>query len=209
MTQKRFYFVLIGVFALLIVGIIGLTYLGSSILQKQSKELKTLKVKDKATEQQQIALAQAKKDIEKYKDLDKITKSVVPQDKDQAKTVREISKLASEAGIKLNAFSFQSSNLGQASTTTPSQSQGTTAPTATPASPPLSQVKPVDGIPGLYSLEITITPAANKISYQSFLTFLEKLENNRRTAHVDKITVTPSSDGTVSFSLTLKAYVKP
>lgn len=212
MTQKRFYFVLIGVFALLIVAIIGLTYFGNTLLQKESAELKALKVKDKAAEQQQTALTQAKKDIDKYKELEAITKSVVPQDKDQAKTVREISKLAGEAGIKLNAFSFQSSNLGQATATTQSTtqpSQGGAQP-STPATPPLSQVKPVDGIPGLYSLEITITPAANKpISYQNFLTFLEKLENNRRTAHVDKITVTPSADGNVTFSLTLKAYVKP
>lgn len=201
---------MLGGFALLILVIIGSVAGGNTLLQKESKKLVELKVQNKAIEQQESSLKQAKKDIEKYKQLNDIAKSIVPQDKDQAKTIREITKIAEESGIQLKGFTFQASNLGQAPVTTPkpSGSEGS-ATTATPTTPPLSQVKAVDGIPGVYSLDITITPVDKQpIPYSKFLSFLEKLENNRRTAHVDKISVNPTENG-VTFSLSVKAYVKP
>ena len=153
-----------------------------------------------------LKLPVIKSNIEKYKELNSIAKSIVPQDKDQAKTVREINKLAAESSIALKAITFQTSNLGQAQSTTNAGGSG-----AKPATPSISQVKPVDGIPGVYSQEITITPDdKSPVPYRKFLTFLEKLESNRRTAHVQKITINPGDDGsTLIFVLTLNAYVKP
>lgn len=209
MKPKRYFFVLCGIFGLLCLAIIAVVFFGNSLLVKQSKQLSDQKVQNKAAEQQQLALSKAKKDIEKYKDLNTIARAIVPQDKDQAKTVREIAKIAESSGIKLRAFTFQTSNLGQTTTPAPAPTDGAATTPATPATPPLSQVKPVEGIPGVYSLEITVSPADNQpIPYQNFLAFLEKLEGNRRTAHVDKISVTPTANG-ITFSLTLKAYVKP
>ena len=201
---------MLGGFAVLVLVIIGTVAGGNTLLQKESKKLVELKVQNKAIEQQESSLKQAKKDIEKYKQLNDIAKSIVPQDKDQAKTIREITKIAEESGIQLKGFTFQASNLGQTPVVTPkpSGSEGS-ATTATPTAPPLSQVKAVDGIPGVYSLDITITPVEKQpIPYSKFLNFLEKLENNRRTAHVDKISVNPTENG-VTFSLSVKAYVKP
>jgi hypothetical protein len=211
MKPKKYFFVMLAVFLLLILAILGATIGGNALLQKESKKLTELKVQDKATEQQKSALAQAKKDIEKYKELETISKSIVPQDKDQAKTVREITKIAEDSGIRLKSFVFQSSNLGQAPVAAPkpAENESNASAPATPAAPPLSQVKPVEGIPGVYALEIIVSPQDKQsISYQNFLTFLERLESNRRTAHVDKISVSPNEYG-VTFSLTLKAYVKP
>jgi cell division protein FtsB len=204
MTPKRFFFVMTGSLVLLIGLIIASTVGGNMLLQKQSKKLVDLKAQNKVIEEQQTSLIQARKDIEKYKELNSIAKSIVPQDKDQAKTVREINKLAADSGIALKAITFQTSNLGQA--------PASAAPGATkPATPSISQVKPVDGIAGVYSQEITITPDdKSPVAYRKFLTFLEKLESNRRTAHVNKITVNPTDDGSaLTFVLTLNAYVKP
>lgn len=212
MTPKKFYFVMNGVNILLIILIICGVYFGNILLQNQAKKLTAAKTQTKVIEQQQVSLAQAKKDIEKYTEINNIAKSIVPQDKDQAKTVREINKLASESGIALKAISFQSSNLGQAPAATPKPAEGekTTTPAA-PTQPTLSQVKSVEGITGVYALEIIVSSADQQpVPYESFIKFLEKLESNRRTAHVAKITVKPVDDGsTLSFSLTLNAYVKP
>ncbi len=212
MKPKKFYFVMIGVASLLSLLVLA-SALGANLLfTKQAKKLSDLKVQSKVVEEQQLSLVQAKKDLEKYAELDKIAKTVVPQDKDQAKTVREITAIARESGIELNTITFSSSNLGQTAAPAPASGQGESGGSQ-PATPPSSvtQVKPVDGIPGVYALEIVISPSEdNPISYYRFLDFLEKLESNRRTAHVSKITVTPieGSFG-VSFVLTLNAYVKP
>lgn len=210
MTNKRFYFLMIGLNAGVLLLIFFTVFWGNNLIEKQSTKLKEAKTQSQLIEQQQVYLNQAKKDVEKYKPLNEVVKSVVPQDKDQAKTVREITKIASESGIVLQNVSFQTSNLGQTTTPTPSTTtDGSTA--QKPAAPTLSQVKPIDGIKDVFALEVTISNAENNtISYPQFIKFLERLENNRRTAHVDKILVKPSDDGSsIGFTLTLNAYVKP
>lgn len=214
MSSKRYFYMLTGCFAFILLLIIGATIGGNYLLQKQSKKLLSLKVENKAVESQQTALVQAKKDIDKYSDLLRITKSVVPQDKDQAKTVREIVNIASTNSIQIKSVTFESSNLGGSSTSAPAANSGGQAAPAsqTPAAtaqPPISQLKPVQGIPGVYTLDLQVASDGD-VAYQDFLKFLEKLEKNRRTAHVTAITLNPSQDGKrVKFNLTLSAYVKP
>ena len=201
MTSRRYFYLLCGILVVFVGLIIGGAVGGNMLLQKQSKKLSALKVENESLELQQNALIQAKVDVEKYSELDKITKSVVPQDKDQAKTVREIVTIAQQNSIPIKSVSFQSSNLGDA--TVP----GAAAP-GTPKTS-VSQVKPVEGIPGVFTLEIQVG-SDGKVSYQDFLKFLEGLEKNRRTAHVTSISLNPSDNGTkLQFNLTLNAYVKP
>lgn len=209
MNPKRFFYVMIGSLCLLTILIIGGVFGGNQLLQKKSQKLVELKAQNKAIEEQQVSLLQAKKDIEKYSQLNAITKAIVPQDKDQAKTVREINAIANQNGITLKEVTFTNSTLGQAQAVKPAEgSAGAPAP-ATPAAPVITQVKPVEGIKGVFSLEITITPK-EAIAYNNFLSFLEGLEQNRRTAHVSKISINPTKDGrSLTFSLTLNAYVKP
>lgn len=208
MTPKRFFFVMTGVLCLLVILIIGGAVGGNSLIQKKSHKLVDLKAQNKAIEEQQISLIQAKKDVEKYSQLNSITKAIVPQDKDQAKTIREINNIASANGIELKDVIFSTSNLGQAAAAAPKTTDAAPA-TSAPVAPSITQVKPVEGIKGVYSLEVTISPVRS-ISYPAFLAFLEGLESNRRTAHVSKISINPSKDGkSLTFSLTLNAYVKP
>lgn len=198
MNPKKLSYLMIGLVTLLLVAIIGGTAGGYTILKKQSEKLSDLKAQDEVTKQQEVSLAQAKADIQKYTPLNEIAKSIVPQDKDQAKTVREINTIAAESGISLQQITFDTSSLGQPGSKTPK--------------PGLTQVKPVEGINGVYSLEITISSGeSNTVPYDKFLQFLQNLEANRRTANVTTINVTPSeNDGNqVSFSLVLNAYLKP
>ena len=208
MTAKRYFYVMLGLLILLLGLIIAGTVGGNMLLEKQSHKLSALKSENQSIEQQQSALVQAKKDIERYSEVEKIAKSVVPQDKDQARTVREIVKIAQDNGIPIKTISFETSTLGENKPTTQAPG-GTAVGGAKPVPPPVSQVKPVQGIPGVYTLEIQVS-SAGKVSYQNFLKFLESLERNRRTAHVTSVDLQPSDDGrTLDFNLKVTAYVKP
>lgn len=196
MDSKKLFYGLIGVLVLLSGGLLFSAYAANTILQGSSQTLVELKADSKVTEQQKVQLVQNKKDIAKYQDLNVIAKTVVPQDKDQAKAVREIVNLAAQSGIpKLSSIAFPASTLG-----------------AGKAPKGLTQVTPVKGIGGVYNLEITVTQAAtNAVPYNNFIAFLSKLEQNRRTAQVSSITVQPSQDNPnlVAFTLVINEYVKP
>lgn len=199
MDSKKLYFGLIGLLVILGVGLILGAKEADSMLGGQSNKLVALKASDLATGAQETQLLQDKKDIAKYSDLNTIAKSVVPQDKDQAAAVREISDIAAASGIpQLSSVTFAPSTLG-----------GTTA-VKTPNG--LTQVTPVKDIPGVYDLEITITQASTSyVSYDSFISFLKGLEQNRRTAEVTSINILPNQKDAsqVSFTLVVDEYIKP
>jgi len=211
MNSKRLYYILLG-----LIGIIGILVIASvvqsnSALKKKNERLMQLKVQSSTLEQQQIALIQAKKDIEKYTELESIAKSIVPQEKDQARTVREIVQIAQASGVKIGAISFPSSTLGQIAAR-PSTAAPTEGQPAAPAVPATTQVKAVDGIAGLYQMEVNVQgQAGDRVTYQQFISFLKKLEQSRRTSQVNTLTVTPDTKdrNNVSFSLVINVYLKP
>lgn len=208
MNSRRVFFVMIGVVVLATILFFGGVFLGNKQMSSQAGQLVQLKLEAQVVEAQQAALIQAKKEVAEFSELAGIAKTIVPQDKDQARTVLEINKIAEDSGIKLATITFQTSNLGQAAPAAP-QSEGSEGESTTPAAPPLTQVKPIDGITGVFSLEIVISPS-EFVSYSSLIDFLGRLENNRRTAHVSKIVINPNTKGGgLTFTLTLNAYVKP
>lgn len=215
MTNKKVFFVMIAIVVFLCLLSIAGVVMSNMMLQKESKKLVDLKLESRLLEEQQSALVLANKNIQKYSDLEKIAKSIVPQEKDQARTVREIVQFAEASGVKLQTISFPTSTLGQAQPkplTAPTEGSTDTAPKpATPPPPPVTQVKPVEGISGVYSLEITVQSVSHQAAtYGGFLDFLSRLERNRRTAHVTSINITPAVTGdSLSFSLVLNVYIKP
>lgn len=192
LNARKLYFLLCGliVIAVLLLGVC--VYLALGFLKDKSKDVHDARLKTMVLEQRQNGLRKARADIDKYKDLAEIAESIVPQDKDQAQTVREISNLAAANGVKLGSISFPTSSLG---------AQGVDA-----------QLKPVPTIPGTFVLNIAIN-SDGKVSapYNNVLNFLSALEQNRRTALVTGITLTPDtkSPGRVQFSLTIDEYIKP
>jgi len=213
MNSKRVYIGMIILVALLGVGIIATAVLGDRILQKQSKKLVSLKLDSEVLNEQQTSLTQAKKDVTKYSELNKEAKAIVPQDKDQAAAVREISQIALYSGIKLSSISFPASSLGQKSTTptTTNKSDGDDSAKKESA-PPVTQVKAVEGIKGVYAMEITIQQDTNNsVSYNDLISFLSKLEQNRRTAQVTSVTIQPiaKTPDKLTFTLVLNVYIKP
>ena len=211
MTSKKMFFVMIGLIGLVSLLIVGAVVGGDMLLKKQSDKLVSLKLDNQVLEGQQTALAQAKRDLQTYSELETVAKQVVPQDKDQARAVREIVSLAAAAGIKISSIGFPASTLGQAVPKATTDDKSAVS-TTTPAAPTVSQVKPVSGIDGLYQLDITVTSdAANPSTYQGLINFLTRLEQNRRTAQVSQISITPDSTNRLrlNFTLTITVYIKP
>lgn len=206
MNSKTVYLLTILLLVFLGAAIGGSSYYSMNLLKKESDKLVELKLTNQILEDQQNALSVSKRSINKYRELDSIARTVLPQDKDQAKAVREIVKISEESGIKLASINFPSSTLGAI------QNKPVTSSPSTPTPNPETQVKPVAGIPGVYEMEINIKQEPSTFtSYQNFLDFLAKLEKNRRTAQVTSINVTPNEldRSKITMNMTLKVYIKP
>jgi hypothetical protein len=199
MDSKKLYFVLIGILILLGAGLVFSAKEANALLGSQSHKLVALKASEQSTGAQETQLIQDRKEIAKYSDLNTIAQSVVPQDKNQALAVRQIAGFASASGIPLlSSVTFAPSTLG--STTTVKTPNG------------LTQVTPVKDIPGVYDLEITVTQASSaEVPYSDFISFLQKIEQNRRTAEVTSINILPDQKNAsmVSFTLVMDEYIKP
>jgi hypothetical protein len=193
---------LTGAMVLLCLGLFGVAYGTNAILGPQAAKLSKLKADSQALQDQQTTLAKNKKDLEKYAELNAIAETVVPQDKDQAEAVREIVNIARQSGIsKLSSITFPSSTLG-----------ATIGGVGASANPNLTQLTPVKGMSGVYELQITVMQDSNnRVPYGQFVSFLEKLEQNRRTAQVSGITIQPDTQNpnNVAFTLVINEYIKP
>ncbi len=200
MNAKRVFLGIVGAMVLALGVGVATIVVGNGQLQKRSAALINLKLESRALDEQQAALVKAKQDIIKYTPLNDIAQKVVPQDKDQALTVRELVALAGQAGIKIGGITFPASNLGQ------KKVAGASAKDA------LTQVVPVTGISGVYQLPITLqSDVTAPITYAQLVGFLHALENNRHTAQVSQLSITPadSSGKRLSFELVVNVYLKP
>lgn len=194
-TAKRLYLVLCGLVVLSLAALGASAYGAMQVLQKKSTDVHDARLKSLALEERQNRLRKAKADIAKYQELAQIAKGIVPQDKDQARTIRELTNLAEANGIKLGAITFPSSSLG--------------SPAAKKSD---SQLKAVPKIAGTFVMTIEVrSDTQTLIPYKNFTAFLEALEQNRRTALVTGITITPDAinPNNIQFSLTIEEYIKP
>ncbi len=218
MNSKRFFFVMLGVFGLSIAGGIAMLYFANNILESRSQNVVSLKLESRELEEQQSAYQKAKADVEKYAYLNDIIKSALPQDKDQARSVREIFTLAEQSGIKIRSIQFPSSTLGAKATAPAASADGSTptTPSAAASATAITQAKPVDGLKGVYGIETIVTPYADnddyRVTYSQLIEFLERIESNRRAMQVSSIQLTPlgqDESDSISFVLVLNIFIKP
>lgn len=193
-----------------------IVFAGLSILSAKSQKLMQLKLRSKTADAQSSNLAVSKKQVEQYAYFNDIAKSVLPSDKDQAQAVLDIFNLANQSGIAIASITFPASNLG-AKVAVPAPKNAATAP---PASA-ISQAKPVEGIAGLYSLELTISPQTGTgvpdtktVTYPKLLDFLSRIEHNRRTAQITQVNIQTQDSGSspgqfINFTMTINIFIKP
>ena len=225
MSSKRLYFALLLAIAVGFAGLVGGAYAGDKLLSAKAQDLTTLKAKSSALGQERQALVTSKKQIEKYASLEKITRTVVPEDKNQAEAVGELVKIAAKNKISLSSITFPASTLGISKGASASTANGGAAAAVTGAglgsgagsaaankNAALSQLQPISNIPGVYLLVITVqSDTNNPVPYSQFVGFLGDLERNRRTAQVSSITLSPNDDNRnkISFTLNINEYIKP
>ncbi|MBX4188695.1 hypothetical protein KW792_01190 [Candidatus Saccharibacteria bacterium] len=191
---------------------VAVLFFGLSVLSNKSDALVNLKVQVQAGDDQLKNLEQSKKDVQKYAYFKQIASTVIPNDKDQAEAVSEIFKFAQQAGIRISSITFPTSNLGLSSSTVSGAKDATT-----PGANAVTQAKPVSGINGLYSVELTITPQTGndvpanlQVTYPKILAFLKSIEDNRRTAQITSVVIQPpTGTQSISFTLSTNIFIKP
>lgn len=199
MNSKRLYMLLVALLVITIVGSLGVVYAGKDYLTAKSDKLNKLKAESAAIDSVQRSLINAKRDIEKYSEIESITGQVVPREKDQARTVREIVKIAADSNISLSSVSFPTSNLGGADGKKATTQTGNT------------QTQKVEGLNNVERLEITVQSESSKpVRYSDFIDFLRNLELNRRTSQVGNVNIQPddSNPNFLTFSLVLNVYIQ-
>ncbi len=215
MTSKRLRLALLG-----LIGVCGVLFVlvfinGLSKLSSKSDHLVDLKLQSKTADAQLASLAQAKKQVEKYSYFKDIAQTIVPTDKDQAQAVLDILQIASISGVTIQDITFPTSSLGaKTSESALSQSSSTTKTV-------VSQAKPVTGIPGLYSIELTVThnvnvdaPPSQEVTYPELQLFLIRMERDRRTAQITNVNIEPLLKDNkptpyINFTLTTNIFMKP
>ncbi len=215
LNSRRLRLVLIGGLLLSVVAFLAIAFFGLGLLSTKSQKIVDLKVQTETADAQLANLESSKKQIEKYSYFKDVAKTVIPSDKDQAESVLEIFQMADASGIAIQSITFPASTLGLTTSTTTATQQDATSSSSTRSV--LSQAKPVTGIPGLYSLELTITPdygntvpADKQITYDKMLAFLNRIENNRHTAQITQVNIQPPTNNqSLSFSLTVNIFIKP
>lgn len=198
MNSKRFFFVMLGILIALGLVTAGGAYQSKVVLNNKGEELVNKKLEKNVLDLQQTDLNNAKKDLVTLNELSELTKSIIPRDKDQARTIVEINNLAEDADIELASISFPASSLGGGG--------------RKKIDPALSQLTPVDDLKGVYVLPVTVVVGSDApVTYDQIIKFLEGLENNRRTAQVTSVSIIPeaSDQSSLTFTIVLNAYIKP
>ncbi len=209
MNSKRLFIILTATLGVILIGLVLATYGISNALKTKSVNLSDNKAKVEELSAQQSGIAKSKHDIAQYSELEAVTKKIVPQDKDQAEAVRQITSIAAASKVSLTTITFPTSTLGGNAASTGVKPAGSTSAVATPN---LSQLTPVANIPGVYNLQITLgNNNNNPVTFAQLNTFLRGLENNRRTAAVASVNIQPQSNNPDSlvFTLVINIYIKP
>jgi len=197
LTSFRVFVLLCAACGLMLAAAFGLTYGANKLFTTQAGTLDDAKVDHAVAEDRETALATAQANIKKYETLNEIAQGVIPQDKDQARTVGEIVAIANRNNINIGGITFPASRLGNTS-----RSKAT--------SNAESQLTPVKGVSGLYVMQVAVT-SSGLSRYDNFLRFINDLQSNRRTANITSVSAQPSSTNRnfVTFDLSINAYIRP
>jgi hypothetical protein len=209
MTSKRLSLIMSAALVVSAIAMAAIGLLGSTLLNDSAESLQSERVEAEVLSHQEEALLQAKVDIEAYGELKDLSRRIIPQEKDQARTVREITNIARETGINITSITFPTSDLGVAPRST-ARGAATSEP-AEPVRQGITQAKPVPNIPGVLELEISVAVTDTPVEFERMILFLERLEQNRRTSQVQRVAIFPEAENRdlVSFNIGLAVYINP
>lgn len=208
MNSKKLFIVLLSSLFLIFAGSIAITVYSVKIFSKSGEELMNSKTEEAILKNDIKELKKAKLDLKKYLELDKVARAIVPQEKDQARTVREIIALANESKIGIDSIKFPESTLGQK---LPPKSKSTNKSRSTMPEGS-TQIMEIEGLKGVYVMPIDVVVGEdNATTYSQLIDFLSRLEKNRRTSHINSLSIDNSEKDSklIEFSIQINAYIKP
>ena len=214
MTTKKAHFGLLGLLVLVIVAIGLAMYFSRVFLKSNSDSLVNAKLELYKIDETEYIYRKNQAILQENQETADILASVLPQEKDQAKAVREITQIASDNGLSVKAIRFPGSDLVITNKPVAAQTQGsTTTPQATPSGPTISQAKPVNGLNNVLGIavevELTSARSGAQISTDQVLSFLQQIENNRRNIRVTSINFGSSVDEGKTLKIDTLLFIKP
>lgn len=227
MTTKKAYRYILGLFVVGLIASIWFVQYASGWLTSSSTELTTIRSEVEQLEKKRIGLEDAKKTLrDKDSDIETLEK-VLPTDKDQARVVEEIYKIAAEAGVTIESVGFPASTLGNQTTPKPVVATDATTTNAsdqpqqstTVAPKAVSQATPVKEIPGVQSIDLSIgainsttLPTGTGIRYSELIAFMKLLERNQRTIQIRSLGIGQdqviNGENTFSLNVALTIYIR-
>lgn len=184
LSPKRFFFVLLGLGAVMLGGI-GYGYYQATLWMKdQTVKLSHISTDAEIASEHLDQLTSLKKQFQELQPVLVKLDAALPKDKNQSTLLLQIQQLATSAGMSLPAASFQASN---------------GLPTATSQT-----VKAGDVLALPISFQLSGT-------YDQLQTFLQSVERLGRYSNVGSLAITRADERSknLTFAITLNVYVKP
>lgn len=234
MNAQKAYRYLLVIFVIGIAGSVWLVQYASTWLTESSVELTSLRSEVDQLEQKRTSLEDAKLTLNiEQRAVDTLAK-VIPTDKDQARIVRELYKIAEQSGLSIDSVGFPASTLGNqtapvarpapppATTGSDAPTTPSTSPTEAPAPAPpksISQATPVKDIPGVQSIDLTIgtinsvtLPPATGVRYSEMIAFMKLIERNQRTIQIRSLGIgqgeVVNGEATFNLDIALTIFIR-
>lgn len=184
MKAKQFFFVSLGILAILVAGGAAGYYLASRLVQAKTTTLRHRLASQTVTDDEINSLANMKKAYEKLQPLIPAIDAALPRSKQQSEIALQLRSLAASSGLSLPSINFSAS----------------TGPA------PTSQT--VKGPSGVLALPISFQLTG---TYPQLQSFLRSLENLNRYTGVSSLSISRKDERLkiLNFSLIVNVYIKP
>lgn len=208
-TPKKIYYLMISLIFITILLIFSSIYLGRQLLLKSQSSLVEAKLYNYTQEKTEEIFRKNQKLLNENADIAQILSNIVPSEKDQARAVRELNAIAEANNLNVVSVSFPRSDLLTPAKTTETKTDQSSNDKALDQSKSISQAKPIKGMNGVYSIELTTEISSKdgqRIPTDQILSLLQNIENNRRNMRIGSINI--SSNGE-TINLKLMIFIKP
>jgi len=187
MTPKKAFLAILAVLILTLLGGGAIYYFANNYLYAKASTISELKANIDVLDSKLVDTRRAITDYSDLSYLSDILDEVIPSEKTQSNVVGQLIEFANQSGVVVDNINF-------APTNNANQAQA------------LTQTLPVDGVSNINKLPINIGITGE---YSQILSFLNKLETNRRITQVDSISLSPDESGRIfSSNLSINVYVR-
>jgi Tfp pilus assembly protein PilO len=186
LTPKTSFYGLLALLLVVLAVVVASLYWSKSQLDQRSETIDEKRQQTAELDSKIDAAIKLRQELEVKSELVTVTEEILPSSKSQENIVGELIDIAANRGLKLASIAFSGAQSS--------------------ADPETSQTEKVDGLPGVFSLNVT---TSIETDYENVLQFLEDLENNKRQFEVTSLSISPNEGSQFTVSLSIVTYIKP